>query len=233
MVRSKGPVRHSSTRRGIVMRIFRSRQYRLILRLLYPLSPTTLCGRIFGRPGPVRLTAPPSISVSNIVASWPCPGVSATVINLPLPSARRCTLVLNPPWLRPNASLVGSPPLHPLRADALELSCHQQSGLPNRSSLGHLPTVALRQTPCPRYPPSASGRTWWLSSAKDHTAREDRATVRPSAEPTEFHSRPADGRRQVVQSLVFGAAGAVQASPTARLSNLLCSYRRVYQLTTV
>jgi hypothetical protein len=233
MILSKGPVRHSLTRRGIVIRIFRSRQYSRILRLLYPLSPITLCGRILGCPGPLRLTAPPSISVSNIVASCCCPGVSATVISLPLPSARRCTLVLNPPWLRPNASLVGSPLLRPLHADEPEQLCHQRSGLPSQSSVVRLPFVESRQASCPRFLPFAIDRTWSLPSAKDHTARASLSTVLQFAESIVLRSVPACGRQRVVRSSVSEAGGSAESSPNARLSNLLCSYRKLYQITSL
>src|SRR6266850_5065936 len=66
------------------------------------------CGRCFGRPAPTRLTCPPALNGGKISASCRCPGVHTRVSTWPCPSARRCTLVLNPPWLRPHASAAGA-----------------------------------------------------------------------------------------------------------------------------
>src|SRR5262245_9612198 len=66
------------------------------------------CGRCLGRPGPTRFTCPPSINGGNTSASCRWPGVNTRVISLPPPSARRWTLVLKPPRLRPKASVSGS-----------------------------------------------------------------------------------------------------------------------------
>ena len=55
-----------------------------------------------------RGTAPLSISASNANCSWRSPAVSTAAMGLPPPSARRCSLVENPPWLRPSASPIPS-----------------------------------------------------------------------------------------------------------------------------
>ena len=142
MTRSNGPVRRSSSRRGMVIRMPRRRQYRRFFRLLYPLSPTTRLGRCFARPQPTRLTAPCSINGSKTVVSCCCPGVRTRVISLPLPSARTCSLVLNPPRLRPRASSFAESPLLPQQhAGGLAPRCHRRNALPNRSGLRHRPAA--------------------------------------------------------------------------------------------
>ena len=77
-------------------------------------SPAVRRGRRRGRPRPLRGTAPLSIRASKVNCSWRSPAVSTAVIGLPPPSARRCSLVEKPPWLRPSAaptsSTVASPP---------------------------------------------------------------------------------------------------------------------------
>jgi hypothetical protein len=109
MTRLNGPFRHSFVFREIVIRIPGWRAYCRIRRLLYPLSPTTRRGRRLGRPGPRCFTAPVSTNTGKTKASCRCPGVNTRVNSWPSPSVRRCTLVLNPPWLRPKASVSGSP----------------------------------------------------------------------------------------------------------------------------
>jgi len=47
------------------------------------------------------------------ICSLRSPPVSTTVMGLPPPSARRCSLVENPPWLRPSASALSWPPMTP------------------------------------------------------------------------------------------------------------------------
>jgi hypothetical protein len=108
MRRANGPVRLSFVLRGMVSRIPCRRAYCRIRRPLYPLSPTTRRGRHLGRPGPRRFTAPLSSNMGKMRASCRCPGVNTKVNSWPFPSARRWTLVLNPPWLRPNASVSGA-----------------------------------------------------------------------------------------------------------------------------
>src|SRR3990172_4056731 len=226
MARSRGPVRPSVSLRGMVMRTLCWRQWRLILRLLYALSPATRFGRIFGRPRPARLTAPPSMSDSKTVASLRCPGVSTIIMSLPPPSARRCTLVLNPPWLRPKASVFGSPLLPQPRADGPGRWCRLHSGSPNLYGPQHRPVLAPWQRGGPRCQPYASGRSGWQQSARNHSAPADLAREPLCAGPTESRSGSVGGRRWVVQYSVFGAVGAAEAVPTARLSILLGSYPR-------
>jgi hypothetical protein len=90
------------------------------------------CGRRFGRPRPLRFTAPPAMSCEKTTASCRWPGVSISVSSLPFPSARRCTLVLNPPWLRPHASAVGALFLPPPHAGGRGQWCYPRSGSASR-----------------------------------------------------------------------------------------------------
>src|ERR671917_1940849 len=85
-----------------------------------PSHPTTRCGLSLGL-HLAPFTTPWAINWGNTGASWRWPGVSTRVISLPPPSARRCTLVLQPPWLRPKASPSGFSPWLPPRADGPEL----------------------------------------------------------------------------------------------------------------
>lgn len=102
----------------------------------YALSAATRAGKRLGRPRPLRLMAPLSIKSSNTVESWASPGVSSNTTVLPLPSQRTCSLVENPPLLRPNASLGGSAsetrPLFLLRLRAGERArrSYQYGGFP-------------------------------------------------------------------------------------------------------
>jgi hypothetical protein len=66
------------------------------------------CGRCLGRPGSTRFTCPPSIHGGKTRASCRWPGVTTRGISLPPPSARRWTLGLKPPRLRPKASVSGA-----------------------------------------------------------------------------------------------------------------------------
>src|SRR3954471_5620006 len=54
--------------------------------------------------------APPSSRPSRAICSWRSPPVSTAMIGLPPASARRCSLVENPPCERPRASSGASPP---------------------------------------------------------------------------------------------------------------------------
>lgn len=217
MARSKGPFRHSFLRRGMVIRILRRRQYRRIFPLLYPLSPATRLGRCLGRPRPTRLTAPCPISGSKTVASCCCPGVKTSVISLPLPSARTCTLVLNPPWLRPRASsFAGSPFLPQQRAGGLSPRCHRHSVLPNRSGLRYQPVAALPPGYDPRSQPSPIGRSGRTPFATGRTAREGRAMGRLFVGSTECHSRSAGGPWPDVQFSVSAVGAGDESAPTAR-----------------
>lgn len=208
------------------MRTLCCRQYLLFLRLLYPLSPTTRCGRFFGRPHPTRLTSPVSIKASNCVASWPWPGVRSRAMSLPFPSARKCTFVLNPPWLRPNASLAGSPPLLQPHADALEQWSHPHSGSPNRCAPQPRQGLSPWRICGPRFQPYASDRSDWQPYSKDRSAQANRAREPLCAVSTVFHLLSSDGRCSFSRPSVFVVARAALAVPTARLIYLLGTYPR-------
>ena len=161
MVGSNGPERHSLRLCGIVMRIPRRRSVARNLRLLYPLSPTSRLGRRLGRPPVARWTAPWSSSASATVTSCCWPGVSTKVMMRPLPSTRTWSLVLNPPRLRPKASLSGLLFLPLPRAGARAQPCHRQSVLPNRLvPPGQLP-AATRPGYGPITRPVSIGRSGW------------------------------------------------------------------------
>lgn len=127
----------------------------------YPLSPTSRRGLFRGRPRPGRLMAPPSNKAGNCWDSSACPGVNTKQIGLPLPSARKWTLVLNPPRLRPNASAAGVVFLPQRHVDAHVLSSRPQNALPNPARLsGHF-RPAMPPTRCPKFQPDANDRSGW------------------------------------------------------------------------
>ncbi len=223
MTRSKGPVRVSFFLRGIVILIPRWRQYRLILPLLYPLSPTTRLGLLFGRPRPNRLIAPVSIRDWKVLASCCWPGVTRSEIGLPPPSALRCTLVLNPPRLRPSPSLAESPLLRLLHVGGLARWYHQRSESPSQFVLRHRQSVAHQPRYDPRRLPCASDKSDWQWFPKAHNVQANLAKERRCEESRECRLRRDDGRRSDVQYAVFRVEGAVSASPTARYSSLLCA----------
>jgi hypothetical protein len=97
----------------------------------------TRWGRRLGRPGPHRLTAPVSMRCGKTTASCRCPGVSTRVISGPPPSARRWTVGLNPPRLRPRASDSASLFWPQPRVGGLGPSCHRYNGRPNAAGHGH------------------------------------------------------------------------------------------------
>jgi len=184
MLRSKGPERCSLRLCGMVMRIPRRRRVLRNLRLLYPLSPTSRLGRRLGCPLPARLTPPWSNRSSATVASCCWPGVSTKVISCPFPSARTCSLVLNPPWLRPNASVVGSLFLRPPHADAHVPPCHPQNALPSPVvRLG--PPVPVRSPRCgPIIRPVPTGRSGWQLWTRGHTVLANHARALRYGLPT-------------------------------------------------
>ena len=131
----------------------------------YPLSPTSRRGLFRGRPRPGRLTAPPSNKAGSCWDSSACPGVNTRQIGLPLPSARKWTLVLNPPRLRPKASVAGVVFLPPLRVDAHVLSSHPQNVFPNPAHLSDHFRLAKLSTRRPIFQPDASDRNGWTRFA--------------------------------------------------------------------
>jgi hypothetical protein len=147
------------------------RKYKRIWREVYPLSATTRLGRRRGRPLPVRLTAPLSISCLNTVTSCCWPGVSANVTGLPAPSHLTWILVENPPWLRPNASFSGSPLLHRLRAGEHERRCYLRSGRPTLSFLQHLPGAVAPRGYDPILLLCANGRTERITSSRSRSVQ--------------------------------------------------------------
>jgi hypothetical protein len=230
MARSKGPVRASVCRLGIVMRIPRCRQYPLIFRLLYPLSPTTLPGSRLGLPLPARFTSPCSMRRSKAVASLRCPGVRTRPKSLPFPSARRWTLVEKPPWLRPSASsFLGSPFWPPLHADGLAPLCRPRSGHASRSCLLCPPVAGRLQGADPTPLPSSNGRSGQIPWTKGRISRAGPSRVPRYARPKGCRSGCADGLGRDDQYAVSVVAGAQIASPTVGRLSLLCAYPLVCQ----
>src|SRR5437667_3428302 len=68
-----------------------------------------LLGRFRGRPRPCFGTKMLSSTTQKPLLSWVWPAESTTDKGRPLPSAHRCSLVLSPPRLLPNASSSGGP----------------------------------------------------------------------------------------------------------------------------
>lgn len=140
------------------------------------------------------------------------------VINLPLPSARRWTLVLKPPRLRPNASVAGSPLLYLPHAGVHGQRCRLHSVSPSPTRPPHPSLAARRQRWRPRCPPCASVENGCTPLTRNHTAPADPATVLQCAAPTRCRSRSAGGPLPVARSVLSAAATAAPAAPTARLS---------------
>lgn len=182
-----GPCRFMFWRLGIVTRIPRFLKKVTTGWPQYPLSPTNRFGLLRGRPRPGRLTAPFSSKAGTCFDSASWPGVNTRQIGLPPPSARRCTLVLNPPRLRPNASAAGVVFLPRPHVDEPELSSHPQNGLPNQfHHLCHRPSV-MRPAPDPRYRLCATDKTGWKPCASFHIGWVDRARALLCAESTGCH----------------------------------------------
>lgn len=139
------------------------------------------------------------------------------VINLPLPSARKWTLVLNPPWLRPNASVAGSPFLHQRHAGAHAQPCHRHNERPSPVHRRRPPPAAPQQTRCPRCPLAANAGSGCTPLTTNHTAPAGLATVLPSPAPTKCRSICAGDLLPVALSVPSAPAAAASASPTARL----------------
>jgi hypothetical protein len=139
------------------------------------------------------------------------------VINLPLPSARMWTLVLNPPWLRPNASVAGSPFLHRLHAGVHAQWCRLHNGFPSPVRRLHPLFAGPQRRGCPRFRPCANAETGCTPSAMAHTAQANRAMAHLCAVPIESRSRCADDRPPVAQSVPSAVATTASAAPTARL----------------
>src|SRR5882724_10638200 len=196
--------------------------------LLYPLSPTTRWGRRLGRPGPRRSTAPASMSCSKTTASCRCPGVRARVISWPPPAARRWTVVLKPPRLRPKASDSGSLLLPQPQADGLGSWCHRDHGYPSSAGHGRRLGLAPPRRAAPRCQPAASDRSDWRRCATDHSVRADPATGPRCAESRACRGGCVDDRQPAGRSWVFVEGAAVGAAPSACWSNRLGSYSIVY-----
>jgi len=173
--RLNGPRRRSSRRWRIVTRIPRRRKARRIAPVLYALSPTARLGRRRGRPRPGRCTAYWAIK-AGVSCHWP--GVRTNVSGSAPPSARRCNFVLNPPWLRPSASVAGSSPLPPRRAGAPARRWCRDNADPDRAGRPHRSLLEARPARWPRPRPAASGRSGWRRSATGHSAPASPATAR-------------------------------------------------------
>lgn len=181
------------------------------LRLLYPLSPTRRWGRRLGCPRPLRLTAPWFNNCSATAASCRCPGVSTKAINLPSPSTRTCSLVLNPPRLRPNASASALLFLPPLRADGRGSPSHPRSELPNPLCPLRRPDAATQPKSDPRCRPCASAGSGCTRSSTCRIALADPATARPSAQSTASHPAWFDDRSPFDPCAASEAAAAASA----------------------
>jgi hypothetical protein len=141
-------------------------------------------------------------------------------MSLPPPSARTCTVVLNPPRLRPRASTSGSLFLPPPHAEAPGPWCHQRNAPPSRSCHQHRPGFARSQRCAPKFRPCATGRSGWPPWTRGHSARVNPARERRCAKSTRCHSQCADGREQDVQYAVFVGGAAVAAAPIEHWSSL-------------
>src|SRR5262245_10734161 len=98
-----------SLRRGMTAPIPRRRRYARMRRWLYPLSPASRRGRFLGLPRPGRGSRTASSTGSRCLLSCACPADRRAASGRPLPSVTRCSLVENPPRLRPRAWSAGSP----------------------------------------------------------------------------------------------------------------------------
>ncbi len=186
---SKRPLWRSLHLRGMVIPTPRLRRYWRILRLLYPLSAAMRPGSRLGLPLPRRLTAPCSINCSNTGASCASPGVSTNVIGFPLPSARTCILVENPPRLLPRAcsagsvglvGSVGSPFLPQQRAGEHARWSYLRSGGSTLPHLLHHSLVVAGQVSYPTRPADAICRSERLRSARDRISQASLARGRQS-----------------------------------------------------
>lgn len=190
---SKRPLCRSLLLRGIVMPTRRLLRYVRILRLLYPLSAAMRPGSSLGLPRPRLLMAPCSINCSNTGASCASPGVSTNVMGLPLPSARTCILVENPPRLLPNAccagsvGFVGSPFLPQQRAGEHARWSYLQSGGSTLPHPQHRSLVVGGQVSCPKPLAVATGRSERLHFARVRTSQASLARERPSCLSTGCH----------------------------------------------
>ena len=215
MARSKGPVRASFCLRGIVMRSPCRRRDCRIVRLLYALSPATRRGRRFGLPPLGRVTAPLGSKGSKAVAACRCPGVHPSVMSLPPPAARRWTLVLTPPWLRPSAS-ASAPLFLPQRhAGGRVRSSHRQNGGSSRGGLPHRPAAGRRQKAGPRCRPGASGKNGSRPSARRHSALANHAKAPRCGGATGGHEACDGDLQPDGQSAVLGGATVVAVAPIA------------------
>jgi hypothetical protein len=190
---SKRPLCRSLLLRGIVMPTPCLRRYLRILPLLYPLSAAMRPGSLLGRPRPRLLIAPCSINCSNTGASCPSPGVNTNVIGLPLPSARTCILVENPPRLLPRAwcegsvDFVGSPFLPRLRADEHVSRSYLRSVRSTLHHPQHRCLVVGGRVCCPKHPAHATYRSAMLHSATDHIVQANLAREHQSYLSKGYH----------------------------------------------
>ena len=213
--RLPGPVRPAFRLRGLVLRRPCWRAYRRSRPRLSPGSSIMRCGRRWGRPGPRRLTAPGSRSGAKTGATWRGPGVRRTLIRWPPPSARRWTVGLNPPRLRPRAADSGALVWPQSRAAGLGSSSPRDHGRP--SAAGQRPRLARAPprsagSPCP---PAAHGKRDGPRCALAHRVRADRARGRRCVEAIKCRSGGGDAPPMAGRSWVFGAGAAGGTAPIA------------------
>lgn len=135
-----------------------------------------------------------------------------------------CTLVLKPPTPRPKAWVSGSPLLPQQRAGVLELSCYQQSLLPNRCFLPDLPAASNPKSSA-KFLLVATDRTDWKSSDDCHIVLLGyRAKAHPCDATRECHSQRDGGLLLAVRSKLFVVAALLAVFPIARRLNLPCRH---------
>jgi hypothetical protein len=176
--RANSPVRPSCRLRGRGSRSPCWRTWCRICPLRYPGSPTTRWGRRLGRSGPRRLTGTrphERVEAHGLVLRCRCADEGHP---LAPPSACRWTVVLQPPWLWPQAADSGARVWPQPRAEGLGSWGHRDHG--GSSSAGHGRRLGLAppSRAAPRCQPAASGRSDWRPCATDHCVRADPAPGR-------------------------------------------------------
>jgi hypothetical protein len=213
------------------MRMPRLRKYMRKSRLLYPLSPDTRFGRNRGRLPWRRRMAPFSRSCSATVMSCCCPGVSKKVTNFPIPSARTCSFVLNPPRLRPKASVSGSLFLPQQHVDGLARWLSRRSGSPSPHFRRNPPAPAHLSRCDPTHQLFASVENGCKRSSTFHIARVSLAKEPLFLGPTRCRLEPYGDRVPDGPYEVFEKVRTDTIVPIVHwISRLGFPWRQVYRL---